>query len=163
MLCDTGNEIFISEYANDFIYSIKKDNPNSIKIYKLDFGKNKTPDEKRDIHQLKYYQYISSKIYAIDSLIIGSVNIPHDPFGVFIFDMKSSNKYVNNTIDKKNIVFAHNYLLPIIGTYKNYLIAHINSYKMYKELIEYGFFRATEKIENHLLNENSALILYKLK
>ena len=83
--------------------------------------------------------------------------IPHEGYLYdYIFDTSSQQLSTNDRVN------AYNGLYTPMAAHGNRFISYLDSYDIYKELVEYGF-EHNDAVAQHLAQENSVLMIYSMK
>lgn len=155
----TPDEIIFHWCGADYFSVIDRVDTDSVQVFGVDFGSYKVPDEYReDINKMDQGEY-----FYIYNTPVCSGNY----FALDVMSRESSNCYLYSMADnlvKQNVEGDKwGMFYPVCTDEQGRFICLLDSYDDYKMLIEYGFPKASQKVEERMKAGGVIVLKYQMK
>lgn len=148
-------DIVWGSFMFDGFSLINKNNPSDTEHVKIDFENGLARQKVVDVNELSNCQYIIEAPFLCGQFVYMLIQ-ESGRIKRYLYHLNNHELYANS---KET---AANFLLPIIGTDGNRMIACLSDYDYYNKLVKAGF-RADEQVEQTLRAEGMVLLFYTFK
>jgi len=159
-----GQRIYFSRDADDILYGsysfdgfsiINPDSLPKLHYVQLELDNSLTKQSSVHLHEISEYEYLTEVPFKCGNNIYLSMN-NNKRIRKGIYNHHTKQIYFNSKTD------GNNALIPIVGSEKEYLIGYLNDYDDYKKMVNVGFKKGEDIVENTLSKHGFVLVLYKL-
>ena len=151
-----GNNLYFGSYHFNGYTIIDTDTLSALKHININFDKGLAEQDNVHLHEIDEYQYIIEPPFVCEQYVY------------LVFCEKGRSKYgIYNTVTRE-ISFnsktdAYNSLMPIIGSGETYFIGHLADYDIYQKMVNLGFNKGSELMEETLKKQGDVLVFYHFK
>lgn len=151
-----NNNLYFGSYHFDGYTIIDTNNPSNLKHIKINFENGLAKQTDINIHEINEYQYIVNPPFVYGQYVC------------LYFCEKGRGKHGIYNTATREISFnsnseVYNSLMPVIGSEKEHLIGHLNDYDIYQRMVNAGFNRGGNLVEETLKKQGDVLVFYHFK